>query len=393
RARGPPRRGGPFSGPRRLAARFRVIAVVPDAPWADPDGLLDGVEVVRYRYAPRRLQTLVNDGGIVANLKRSPWKWLLVPGFLVGQYLAARRVIRRYHVDIIHAHWLLPQGLLACRLSRRFGVSFVVTSHGGDLFGLRGRLLTALKRKVAGVCAAMTVVSTAMGDEVKRLGLKPRHLEVLPMGVNLQDRFVPDSRQHRTSDTLLFVGRLVPKKGLRYLLDAMPILLAKHPEAVLRIVGFGPDETALKRQAEVLTLGTHVQFYGPAAQQELPALYRGAAVFVAPFVRDVNGDQEGLPVALTEAMGCECPVVVGNVDGIHDLLGDAAASVAVQPQDVEALAAAILTTLDHPLEASKQARTMRAAVSARMDWVHIAGRYTDILGACIGQQSEIGDGS
>src|SRR3546814_3764453 len=71
---------------------------------------LDGVEVIRYRYAPGWLETLVNDGGIVINLKRSKWKCLLVPGFVLAQAWGAWRLIRRERVDVIHAHWLLPQG-------------------------------------------------------------------------------------------------------------------------------------------------------------------------------------------------------------------------------------------------------------------------------------------
>src|SRR6185312_3546853 len=80
---------------RRLADRFQVIALVPDAPGADPDGMLDGVEVIRFRYAPRRWQTLVNNGCSVAYLRRSRLKSLVWPGCVRGQCLAARRRLGR----------------------------------------------------------------------------------------------------------------------------------------------------------------------------------------------------------------------------------------------------------------------------------------------------------
>ncbi|CAM5613281.1 hypothetical protein RLIN73S_06493 [Rhodanobacter lindaniclasticus] len=200
---------------RRLSHRFQVIALVPDAPGADPDGVLDGVEVIRFRYAPRRLQTLVNNGGIVTNLRRSRWKWLLVPGFVLAQYFVARRLLRRRKIDVVHAHWLIPQGLLARRIKSVAGIPYLVTSHGGDLFGLRGGLLTSLKRRVAEASSAMTVVSSAMRHEAARIGLQPPQLQVLPMGVDLRDRFVIDGEIERGKDELLFVGRLVPKKGSR----------------------------------------------------------------------------------------------------------------------------------------------------------------------------------
>ena len=368
---------------RRLTTRFDVIALVPDAPDADPSGILDGVQVIRYRYAPRRLETLVNNGGIATNLRRSPWKWLQVPGFLLGQYVAARRLLKRRHVDVIHAHWLLPQGLTARRLKRVTGVPYLVTSHGGDLFGLRGRVLNVLKRRVAAASSAMTVVSSAMREEAVRVGLQPPRMSVLPMGVDLRDRFVPDPTVQRGSDELLFVGRLVPKKGLVHLLDAMPAVLAQRPAAMLTIAGFGPEEGALKTQAERLGITAQVNFLGAMAQSELPALYRRASVFVAPFIRDDSGNQEGLPVVLMEAIGCGCPVLVGEVAGIEDLLGDARADVCVKPGDNGALATAIVGLLRDPEQARLRAVAIRAAAADRIDWQTVADGYAQQLQQCI----------
>ncbi|MCX7513744.1 glycosyltransferase [Frateuria hangzhouensis] len=362
---------------QRLTDRFTVIAVVPDAPGADPNGIFEGVQVVRYRYAPRRLQTLVNNGGIAANLKLYRWKWLLLPGFVLGQLIAARQVFRRQRVDVVHAHWLIPQGLVARRLRR----PYLVTSHGGDLFGLRGGLLTRLKRKVAGSAAAMTVVSRAMQEEALRQCIHAPALSVVPMGVDLQERFTPGS-DLRSADELLFVGRLVAKKGLRFLLQAMPMIIARRPSVRLTIAGFGPQEAALRRQVDELGIGAHVTFKGAVAQDQLPALYRRAAVFVAPFVRDSSGDQEGLPVALMEAVGCGCPVVAGQVQGLGDLLGESAATVCVDPTNPTALADAVLDNLEHPERAQARAQAIRTNAMARVDWQAVAGRYGDLLMQC-----------
>lgn len=364
---------------RRLAADFSVIALVPDAPGADADGEFDGVQVVRYRYAPRRWQTLVNDGGIATNLRRSRWKWLLVPGFVLGQYLAARRLMRARRVDLIHAHWLIPQGVIARALSRAFRVPYVVTSHGGDLFGFRGRAATAMKRRVAGDAAAMTVVSAAMRVECARLGFRPRRLDVIPMGVDLQERFAGSGDTVREDDLLLFVGRLVPKKGLPHLLRALPAILARRPAATLVIAGFGPEEDALKAQARDLKIEASVRFLGPLPQHELPALYRRASVFVAPFVRDESGNQEGLPVVLMEAIGCGCPVVVGNVAGVEELLGDEAAAASVDPVDTGALANAVLDVLADPQRARARAAAVLARATDHVDWSRVAQRYARVL--------------
>lgn len=371
---------------RRLARSFDVVAVVPDAPEAAPSGMLDGVQVLRYRYAPRKLQTLVNNGGIATNLKRSPWKWLLVPGFIAGQYFAARRVMRARHVDAVHAHWLIPQGWIARILLRRKGAPFVVTSHGGDLFGFRGKALQAIKRKVAQASATMTVVSSAMRDEVVRLGLHPSRLVVLPMGVDLQHRFVADGDTKRHGQQLLFVGRLVPKKGLPYLLHALPKVLETRPEVTLKIVGFGPERPALMALAAQLGIDAQVEFCGAISQPELPTLYRQASAFVAPFIRDESGNQEGLPVVLMEAIGCGCPAIVGNVPGVSELLGDEATAVCVDPRDDDALAEAILDVLDHPDVARQRAMAIRRAALEKIDWEHIASSYGQVIARVIAER-------
>ena len=369
---------------RRLAADFEVMVLCPHAPGAKVEEELDGISVERYRYAPAAWETLVHGGGMVANLKRNPLKWLLVPGFLLGQAWAARRIVRRRSVDVLHVHWLIPQGLAALLL-RLLGcrTPYLVTSHGADLYSLRGTLSRALKRRVAAKSAAMSVVSGAMVEEAARLGLRPPKLEVLSMGVDLHGRFVPDTAIRRQADRLLFVGRLVPKKGLPYLLDAMPAVLARRPGVRLAIVGFGPEEVALKAQVKRLGLTTQVEFLGAKTQPELPELYRGASLFVAPFVKEASGDQEGLPVALMEAVGCGCPVVAGEVDGLRDLLGDAADQICVDPKDSAVLAAAILKSLEAPAEAAARVLELRQRALEKVDWSAVAAGYSRLLKACI----------
>ncbi|MGH8399555.1 MAG: glycosyltransferase, partial [Gammaproteobacteria bacterium] len=169
---------------RRLTERFEVAVLAPHAAGAKSEEIMEGVHVFRYRYAPARWETLVNAGGIINNLKRRPWKWLLVPVFLLAQMWATWRLIRRWHPDVIHAHWLIPQGLLVAMLASmdRHIPPLVVTSHGADLFALRAAPLVALKRFVIRHAAAITVVSRVMQDEVSKLGADIARISVQPMG-------------------------------------------------------------------------------------------------------------------------------------------------------------------------------------------------------------------
>lgn len=370
---------------KRLTDRFHVIAVVPCAPGALARETLDGVEVIRYRYAPRRWETLVNDGGIVTNLKRQRWKLLLVPTFLLGQAWQAWRVLRMRRVDVMHAHWLIPQGLIAALLGplTHHAPSFLVTSHGADLFALRGTGWDRAKRWVVNQAAAVTVVSATMRDELHRIGANVDKLVVQSMGVDLTERFTPDSGQVRSAGEILFVGRLVEKKGLGYLIDAMPTILAAFPQASLIIAGFGPLESEVREQVKRLKLGPKVQFMGAVSQDQLPALYRRAAVFVAPFVQTASGDQEGLGLVCVEAAGCGCPIVVSDLPATRDLFAESAGCIRTPPGESEILARAVLEILDGHEAALAAMADQRRQMIHQFDWLATSRNYARLLQDCI----------
>jgi glycosyltransferase involved in cell wall biosynthesis len=363
---------------RRLTGDFDVTVLGPHASGAPTRERMDGVDVVRYRYAPQRWETLVNDGGIVTNLRRQPWKWLLVPGFLLGLAWKAWRLVRELRPSVVHAHWLLPQGLVAAVLKgfEPRMPPFLVTSHGADLFALRAAPLQTLKRWVARRAAGVTVVSGAMREELARIGVDPSTVQVMPMGVDLAGRFRPDPAVERSRDELLFVGRLVEKKGLRHLIDAMPAILRAHPTAFLTVAGFGPEEAQLREQARALGVAAQVRFLGPVRQEELPDLYRRAAVFVAPFVAGSSGDQEGLGLVLVEAAGCGCPVVAGDVPAVRDVVVDRRVGIRVPPGDAASLASAVCVELARQGE---RCDTERANAVQAFDWSASAGNYLKLL--------------
>ena len=366
---------------KRLVPRFRVHVLGPHAQGAASREVMDGVEVHRYRYAPGRWETLVNDGGIVTNLKLHVWKLLLVPGFVLMQGWGAWRLCRRLKVDVIHAHWLVPQGLTAACLQSLPGraVPFVVTSHGADLYALKGTLFDRIRAFVLRRASAASVVSSAMRQTLESTGTPLDKVSVLPMGVDIEGRFTPDPGVERSRNEILFVGRLVEKKGVRHLLAAMPRVLEVVPDVCLTIAGFGPDEEALRLRARQLGLETVVRFTGALPQSELPDFYRSAAVFVAPFVQAGSGDQEGLPVALMEAVSCGCPVVAGDIPGIGDLLGGERTEVCVNARDEEALASRIIDTLSDPTAAQERAHRIRPTASRHVDWSRIVDGYATLL--------------
>jgi glycosyltransferase involved in cell wall biosynthesis len=383
RWKGDPEPGFVHELSRRLCESFEVVVLAPHAASAAVEEVLDGVRVVRFRYAPERWEKLVNDGGIVANLRKYPAKYLLLPLFCFGQLFAALRMLHRWRPKIVHAHWLLPQGLTAA-IARRLlgGPPFLVTSHGADLYALRTPPLPTIKRWVADGAGGITVVSHSMKVELERIGIDASMTDVQSMGVDLTTLFKPDPAVLREDDSLLFVGRLVEKKGLRHLIAAMPKMLRHRSGLRLRVAGFGPEEEVLRAQCLALGLEDTVQFLGPVAQAELPMLYRRASVFVAPFVEAASGDQEGLGLVMIEAAGCGCPVIASDLPAVRDVLDDR-----VPPGDPDALASAVLSLLAESADVRQaKAEALRQRLLAQFDWHAVAERYAQVLSR-IGSES------
>jgi glycosyltransferase involved in cell wall biosynthesis len=367
---------------RRLVADNEVTVLAPGAERAAPNEIMCGMRVLRFSYFFRRWQKLAYEGGILMNLKRQPLVALLVPFFLLAQFIAVVKLLRADQIDVIHAHWLFPQGLiavLATRIANR-RVPILCTSHGGDLFGLRGvvwdRVLAYVLRRSSG----FTVVSEAMAIEIFQRFVSPPLMEVIPMGVDLQDLFKPASDVGLTREkALLYVGRLVEKKGVSYLLEAMVAIVHRYPNVSLTLVGEGPDMAALQHQARDLNLEDNVTFMGAVTNSSLPAIYSRHALFVLPSVVARSGDQEGFGLVLVEAMGSGCVAISSDLPATRDIVEHGVSGIRVPPASPVALSDAILELLGDRNKVEQLATSGREYVLQRYDWSAIADRYQKIF--------------
>jgi glycosyltransferase involved in cell wall biosynthesis len=367
---------------RRLVGRFEVSALVPSAPGLVAKERMDGVAVHRFRYAPGRLERLAYDGGIVPKLRRNPWLRLLVPFFVVGQIVGTLRALRRLDPQVIHAHWLLPQGataLIALALSRK-RVPLVLTSHGADLFTFARGPLRHLLAWVVRRAAAVTVVGRHMVPVIHGL---PHCADVevatIPMGTDVEKLFVPDATAVRERNTLLFVGRLVEKKGVDDLLRALRLVRDQGCDATLTVVGNGPLRAELEQLATRLGLQEYARFVGAVPQSELPALYRRAAAFVAPFRVARDDDQEGLGLVMVEALACGCPVISTRVPAIEAEFAHLG-PLLVEPGSPAALADAIARVLVDGSSLAPGA-DVRPKILAQFGWSAITEAYAALLTA------------
>ena len=365
-----------------LKKHYDIHVLAPHYPGAATEEQLAGLQVTRFRYFMSSWECLAygRGGGILAKLKRSPGYYGLIPFFFAGELISTIRILRRYPYDLIHAHWLIPQGLIAviAVFLTRYQIPVLCTSHGGDLYGLKRRLPTQLKKCIIANLKALTVVSRSMREEVKRLVADHEKVHVIPMGTDLKNRFVPpETRQNKGS--LLFVGRLVEKKGLRYLIDALPLILKKHPQASLRIAGDGPEKGTLQLQSKRLGINDHVRFLGAVKNKSLPDLYRTADVVVFPSVIAGGGDREGFGLVLVEALGCECATVVTDLPAMQDIIVDGKTGFVVPQKNVQKLAEKIVSLLDDPEMGRSVGKEGRRFVVERYDWDEIAKQYAALI--------------
>lgn len=373
-----------FELSKRLAENFNVCVLAPHAPGIRQEEVLAGIKVIRFRYFFTDWQTVAYNGGILANLKRHRWNYFLIPFFILSEFIYLWRILRTTQIDVIHAHWLIPQGLVAIAARALSGKSplIVCTSHGGDLFGLSGRFLTNIKRIIINRIDKFTVVSQAMRDYAYKLTTR-RDIEVIPMGVDLVNQFTPGDSRHNMQDqqNILFVGRLVEKKGARYLILAMQEILKAHPRSRLLIAGDGPDKPALLQLSEDTGVASQISFLGPLENTSLQEQYRRATIFVGPSVVAAGGDQEGLGLVFVEALGCECAVVASDLPAIKDVVIDGVTGLICKQRDSADLASKVISLLENPALRQSLGQAGRKHVVDRFDWKIVTHRYADLIHA------------
>ena len=366
----------------RLKTEYHIHVLAPHFPGASKEEDFTGIHVQRFRYFFAPFETLAYHGGILAKLKKNPFQYGLLPFFFMGELYAVIQMLRHHRFHLIHAHWLIPQGLVAVLACYWTGskIPLLFTSHGGDLFGLQGTIMNRIKRWVIIKSQALTVVSRNMIEAVERLGAPHKKSCVIPMGVDLKTRFVP-SETMRINDNLLFVGRLVEKKGLHYLIHALPLILKRYPQVTLRIAGGGPEKINLERASVELGVREHVRFLGAVKNELLPALYQTSGVLVFPSVIADDGDREGFGLVLVEALGCECPAIVTDLPAMQDIIEDGKTGLVVPQKNIRKLAEKVILLLEDQKLRESLGREGRKYVAIRYDWGTIASQYGELIGA------------
>src|SRR6266704_883750 len=360
---------------------MRILHVVTAFPRSPDDVIVPWlVELLR------RLRTAGHEVAAPDRMKRSLLYRLMPACFVVAGMVAAWRLCRRQRYDVIHVHWPFPLALLGWAAQRARPAALVTTFYGVELRWVktampffRGFLKWAARRS-----DRVVAISSYTADEVRELVQVP--IEVIPYTTSLPaPTSVPHAgrRSAGAPFTVLFVGRLVERKGVNHLVDAAS-LLVPGVDVRLVIVGDGPERARIEARVREQGLDGRVAVRGRVSDAELQAAYAAADVFVLPAVMDRRGDTEGLGVVLLEAMNHRVPVVASRIGGITDIVEDGVSGLLVPPGDPDALAGAIGRLARDPELATRLGDAGYRRLGERFTWEAIVARWEAVYRAAAG---------
>jgi glycosyltransferase involved in cell wall biosynthesis len=306
--------------------------------------------------------------------------------FIEAVYLAAE--VERQNIGHVHVHFALNATTLALVVERLTGVPFSFTAHAVDIFADQ----VILKEKIE---AARFIV--AISEYNKRFLIKyagnpqvAEKIHVIHSGIPIAE-FSPDTRPTRTSATppvILSIGRLVEKKGFPFLIMACKRLRDQGYHARCVIVGGGPQEETLRRLIHEVGMEDRIELLGWQDQACVQSYLKEATLFALPCIVAENGDRDGIPAVLMEAMAMAKPCVSTAISGIPELIEDGHSGLLVPEKDEVALADALRRLLDDPQLASRLGWAGRDKVQRAFSLDHVADQLLHLFASTLAGKAD-----
>jgi glycosyltransferase involved in cell wall biosynthesis len=287
---------------------------------------------------------------------------------LLPTYRRGAQLIRSLQPEVIHTHFIVPSGVLAWALSRRFDVPYVLTAHGSDVPGYNPdrfewlhALLGPAWRGILDGAAFVTSPSRFLADLIRSHGYADP-IDIVPNGHHPQPHGGGPRRKQ-----VLVVARMFPRKGVQHFIEAITGL---DDDWEFIIAGDGPHREQLEAQAR--SAASRVRFTGFLDRATLRSLYESSQILVFPSI------QENFPMVLLEAMDAGCAIVTTNAEGCAEVVGDA--GLVVPKGESQGIRAALERLMHDPglVERLSARGKRRAAILA---WPNIVARYRDLLQA------------
>lgn len=275
-------------------------------------------------------------------------------GALLRAAIVASRRTRPRH---IHAHFLGLPATVACCVSKMLGIPYSVTAHARDIYAESTPAVVVSEARFLTTC-------TQTNMEFLRRRYPGARLELVRHGLDFRGVPCADSRsagkRRGMKCCILAVGRFVEKKGFRYLIDACAEMRADGFAFRCTLVGDGPEKRRLLRRIQALDLTDEVFILPSCGQQELMGHYNRADVLVAPSIVADDGDRDGIPNVILEAMAHGVPVIASDAGSIPEAVAEGETGLAIPQRDAPAIGAAVVRLWE---DAALSDRLTRGALS------------------------------
>lgn len=312
-----------------------IHILLPHATGLAEEEALGKVKISRFRYFFEKWENLAYMGDMAERVQKSFFYKILFLFFLAAFFFKTRKLVKKEKPALLHAHWWIPGGVVACWNSFFSKTPYIVTLHGTDLILLKkSGFLRGRARRVFKRAAKITVVSNFLKNELVALFPETEtKIAVIPMPID------PVVLQHEEKADvpgriILCPARLIEQKNLGVLMEAFTQITTEFPDAKLLIVGSGPKEAELKNKARNLDLEKKVEFLPSMPPAKLGKLYQAAEVVT------LVSRNEGFGLVLVEAFLFQKPVVAARSGGIPDIVSDGENGFLVDPDKVDAMASA-----------------------------------------------------
>lgn len=269
-------------------------------------------------------------------------------------------LIRREKPSCIHTHFA-TMGSFVKELSNLSNIPYTITTHAYDIYVNSN--IKNLKNVMENAELVVTISDYNKNYLKNTISIKNK-IEVIRCGIDSK-KFKPTDKSihNKNKINILTVSRLVEKKGIKYLIESIPTVINEYPNCKFTIVGSGPLKNSLEQLSNVLNIDKYIDFKGDVSDSELQRDYNDADMFVIPCIVAKNGDRDGIPVSLMEAMAMEIPVISTNVSGIPELIEDGVSGILAPPEDNYAISKAIISLCDNEDLRTKMGINGRISVS------------------------------
>lgn len=342
------------------------------------------VRIHPFHYPGARHWPVMGYAGAMDSDRSLRWQaYLLILPFLLSGSLTLSRLAGCHDFDVIHSHWVLPNGpigLVGQALARS---PLFVSLHGSDIhFAKKNSLFALVARQTFKRAKGVTACSPQLYRSALELGASPYSTRLIAWGADPKAfACCPDTTELREqlnlnkgASVVLALGRLVGKKGFDVLLRAMPSVLTCSPETYCIIAGDGPEGSKLHALADQLGILDHVRFPGFIPWDQVRDYLHLSDLFVAPSVHD-EGNLDGLPTVILEAMAAGKPVVASNVAGIPLAVTHRETGILVPERDEKALGEAIYLLLQDEGLRNRLGVSGRERVCSELNWHQVARRF------------------